>query len=227
MATRAAIEEQIRLLNEQLAASTAYDPEFTPKELVRWNPELIGTVLHCEHTPEKCDLGTKFLPGHYVPVELFSILTDEGMMTSTEPANNGRPDLDTTFAKHDITNNFIPMTKFKYVLSPHGCATQQSSFIQHECKIKELNLDAMIEYEFLNGSIRGILNITMVPVGKSLLDFIYVSSIIRLPRENRHFVVHKYPLSRLYKQWKEEKDRRAPSVIPLLAAQPEDPRTKP
>ena len=223
MTSRAAIEEQIRLLSEQLAASTAYDPEFTPKELVRWNPELIGTVLHCEHTPEKLDLGTKFLAGLYVPVELFSIVTDEGIMISTEPAN-GSPGSDTTFAKHEINNNFIPMTKFKYVL---GHTSDKSQYIQYECKIKELNLDAMIEYEFLNGSIRAILNITMVPVGKSLLDFIYVSSIIRLPRENKHFVVHKYPLSRLYKQWKEEKDRRAPSIISLLAAQPEDPRTKP
>jgi hypothetical protein len=234
MTSRAAIEEQIRLLNEQLVASTAYDPEFTPKELVRWNPDLIGTVLHCEHTPQKFNIRDFDVMWLHLNAEVFGIITDKGILANIEPTPTPSPGDIITFEKEEIYNNFISITKFKCPLRAHGCDTQKSSYIHYECKIKELHLDAMIEYEFLNGHIRGILNLTLVPVSQSILDHIYVTSIIRLPQQNKDIVIHKYPLSHLYKKWKQEKNALAtiPKGLPIVAtatasAEPEDPRTKP
>jgi hypothetical protein len=49
MSSKAEIEAQIAALQARLHESIAYDPAFTPVELVRWDPSLIGTVLHIQH----------------------------------------------------------------------------------------------------------------------------------------------------------------------------------
>ena len=126
MASRAAIEEQIRLLNEQLAASTAYDPEFTPKELVRWNPDLIGTVLHCEHTPEKLNIRDFSSISEYASAEVFGIVTDKGILANVEaiPSTSELAD-SITFKKEEIYNNFISITKFKCELRVYASRPEQ------------------------------------------------------------------------------------------------------
>ena len=48
MTTRAEIEAQIAALKAVLKEKEI-DPDFTPKELVRWDPSLIGTMLHMKH----------------------------------------------------------------------------------------------------------------------------------------------------------------------------------
>ena len=48
MTTRAEIEAQIAALKAVLKEK-AIDPDFTPKELVRWDPSLLGTMLHMKH----------------------------------------------------------------------------------------------------------------------------------------------------------------------------------
>jgi hypothetical protein len=45
----AEIKAQIAALQARLHESIAYDPAFTPAELVRWDPSLVGTVLHIQH----------------------------------------------------------------------------------------------------------------------------------------------------------------------------------
>ena len=48
MTTRAEIEAQIAALKAVLKEKEI-DPDFTPKELVRWDPTLLGTMLHMKH----------------------------------------------------------------------------------------------------------------------------------------------------------------------------------
>ena len=48
MASRAEIEAQIAALKAVLKEKEI-DPDFTPKELVRWDPTLLGTMLHMKH----------------------------------------------------------------------------------------------------------------------------------------------------------------------------------
>jgi len=48
MASRAEIEAQIAALKAVLK-DKEIDPDFTPKELVRWDPTLLGTILHMKH----------------------------------------------------------------------------------------------------------------------------------------------------------------------------------
>ena len=212
MASRAAIEEQIRLLNEQLVASTAYDPEFTPKELVRWNPDLIGTVLHCEHTPQiqmtEIDVGSP--PPAFA--EIFGIVTDKGMFTNI--AENGSFEsqyLSRINYIEELCNDFKTMTIFKKM--NYGGL--------NEDKCKRLNLK--YHQEEVPYACYKILYLRLVPEDKSILDYIYVSSIITLPYSFKPQVFHKYPLSSIYKKWKQERDARKPTA----SAEPEDPRTKP
>jgi len=46
--TRAEIEAEIARLRARLD-HVEIDPAFTPTELVRWDPSLLGTVLHIKH----------------------------------------------------------------------------------------------------------------------------------------------------------------------------------
>jgi hypothetical protein len=49
MSSKAEIEAQIAALQARLRETIEYDPAFTPAELVRWDPSLLGTVLHIQH----------------------------------------------------------------------------------------------------------------------------------------------------------------------------------
>ena len=49
MSNKAEIEAQIAALQARLRETIEYDRSFTPAELVRWDPSLIGTVLHIQH----------------------------------------------------------------------------------------------------------------------------------------------------------------------------------
>ena len=46
--TRAEIEAEIARLTARLD-HVGFDPAFTPAELVRWDPSLLGAVLHIKH----------------------------------------------------------------------------------------------------------------------------------------------------------------------------------
>jgi hypothetical protein len=49
MSSKAEIEAQIAALQARLRETIEYDPAFTPLELVRWDPSLIGTMIHIQH----------------------------------------------------------------------------------------------------------------------------------------------------------------------------------
>lgn len=216
MASRVKIEEQIRLLNEQLVAFTAYDPEFTPKELVRWNPDLIGMVLHCEHTPQPLnmkDLLPSLLPAS---VEIFSIITGSGMLKNTPVPKYYKSTIKGMTYNEEIFNDFKEMVI--YIRTIHlGLPSFIPEFKQN---LKKLNVTAVIEDEHFLGSTTNTMTIALALTDINILNNIYVSSIITLPHSENPQIVHKYPLSHLYKKWKQEKDARTP-------AEPEDPRTKP
>jgi len=49
MTSKAELEAQIAALQARLHEHLTYDSAFTPAELVRWDPSLVGTVLHIQH----------------------------------------------------------------------------------------------------------------------------------------------------------------------------------
>jgi len=57
MTTKADIEAQIEALKRKLKESEM-DADFTPTELVRWDPSLLGTVLHLKYHTEGIKRGT-------------------------------------------------------------------------------------------------------------------------------------------------------------------------
>jgi hypothetical protein len=54
--TRAEIEAEIARLTARLD-HVGFDPAFTPTELVRWDPSLLGTVLHIKHYEDIPEIG--------------------------------------------------------------------------------------------------------------------------------------------------------------------------
>ena len=49
MSSKAEIEAQIAALQARLREAITYDPLFTPTELLRWDPSLIGTMFSIQH----------------------------------------------------------------------------------------------------------------------------------------------------------------------------------
>ena len=49
MSSKAEIEAQIAALQARLHEHLTYDPAFTPAELVRWDPSLVGTAFRIQH----------------------------------------------------------------------------------------------------------------------------------------------------------------------------------
>ena len=49
MSSKAEIEAQIAALQARLREAITYDPAFTPAELVRWDPSLVGTAFRIQH----------------------------------------------------------------------------------------------------------------------------------------------------------------------------------
>ena len=92
MASRAEIEAQIAALKAVLKEKEI-DPDFTPKELVRWDPTLLGTVLHMKHpTPMPrhiLDTNTNRIPYHNcslyeMEMEQFCPLTLDGIIVNDD-----------------------------------------------------------------------------------------------------------------------------------------------
>jgi len=64
--TKAEIEAEIARLRAKLE-HVEIDPAFTPAELVRWDPSLLGAVLHIKHYDEIPEIAFDVLAYHRVP----------------------------------------------------------------------------------------------------------------------------------------------------------------
>ena len=259
MTTKAEIEAEIARLQSRLRR-TEVDPEFTPKELVRWDPSLIGTLLRIQHykdVPANAFdqlYSPKYEPGktqlklqeHIKSSEWFGrskkdfdfnrtlysqayeepqmvghgVLTAFGCQTHIgfeAPTTRHRP----YTMKWESTNQFEDVAIFKRVFRnytsyastfasdydgsgkfmPNGGTPNHASL---SCSDYNLNIvKTLVESPEYSAP---ELHIPLADPDKSLLDQIFVVTSTKIPGLEKEVIVEHYPLSTLYKEWKEDKD---------------------
>jgi len=254
MASRAEIEAQIAALKAVLKEKEI-DPDFTPKELVRWDPALLGTILHMKHpTPmpraafqniTKCDgeyWGFMF-NGHSVirdckyenssvdlEMEQICVLTHDGLIVNTDA------DLGLTGGLvYSTCNTFQSMTSVPIaakggnegpIPNPNQVMKVSKSYTKWDniitmgensgpdivvsctdlgIKFKRVHSPRYQEHgnNPCTCSLKGTL--PLCGPDDNMLDHIFIASVVKLPFQDKEVIVDKYPLSKLYEEWKADK----------------------
>lgn len=202
VSSKAEIEAEIERLKARLecAERIKFDPAFTPSELVRWDPSLLGTVLHIK--PEKSTPATEHIKmvhkmnQQYRPdtssameIEMLGVLTKEGVCHVKSV--NGH--LKYNFATSDEFDSMTQMPLHALYVGDH-----------HRQKI---DLDKLNITKVPNNGYPHYL-LPLANPEQFLLDQIFVATSIRI--HDTDVIVDKYPLSALYYEWKRDRDA-APS----------------
>jgi hypothetical protein len=195
MSTREEIVNEINRLNARLLAFSSYDAEFTPRELIRWNPSLIGSMLHIKHPSKlkRSALGKVQDVREDMELEQFGILTNDGINIPDEITACGK-------LIFHMCNSFDSLTKIPISFSGNMSAIEDLQ--------KEYGIDTHMLYQTTN--IYGIKSyiqgyVPLISNTTNPLDAIYVATYVRIPFFDDEYVVDKYPLARLYEHWKQEK----------------------
>jgi len=210
--TRAEIEAEIARLTARLD-HIAFDPAFTPTELVRWVPSLVGAVLHIQHhagiqadafdvvhAKERREACLDSACGSVIPSALTKRMTMEGTLTPEGLRclkSAGHRGAEKGY-KFDVRNDFESMTQLPiYVLKweerdPNPTRTNLS------CKALGMTVE-LNEAGFVRGFILPLAN-----PERPLLDQIFVVTTSRI--HDVDIIVDKYPLSTLYNEWKRDKE---------------------
>jgi hypothetical protein len=193
ISSKAEIEAEIERLKACLecAERIKFDPAFTPSELVRWDPSLLGTVLHIKYDKtiyvdkfpmmnRRESQQTQTIPSTMV-MEMLGVLTKEGVchVKSINPSDKY------IFVTSD---EFDSMTQMP--LHP-GDVTGP----RQKLDIDKLNITKVSNNGYL------------FPLANSeqfLLDQIFVATSIRI--HDTDVIADKYPLSALYYEWKRDRD---------------------
>jgi hypothetical protein len=251
MTTRAEIEAQIAALKAVLKEKEI-DPDFTPKELVRWDPSLIGTMLHMKHPISMprwiLDINRLLYQNccsYEMEMEQFCPITLDGIIVNDDINPEFYGKLSRGVEKiltYNVKNDFRSMTTVPLWLDTKEDMAQDISI-----KIKsEQLLSAKISYhpKWRNMDINlPSLNDLGVKRGKrickstcigystdsgvtppphcthntaigtlplcgpddNILDHIFIASVVKLPFQEKEVVIDKYPLSKLYEEWKADK----------------------
>jgi hypothetical protein len=118
-----------------------------------------------------------------------------------------------------ISNDFISITKVIHYVQ---CRRPDlETYTKGQIETYERQLDIKLNKVLWDLYNEYICTIPLLKKYDNILDAIYISNVVKVPYGNEELILHKYPLSRIYKQWKQEKDSQKP------AAEPEDPHTKP
>jgi hypothetical protein len=267
MASRAEIEAQIAALKAVLKEKEI-DPDFTPKELVRWDPSFLGTILNMKHqTPmpraafpyvSKCDGEYWALMFNGNPIrdckfrnttidlemEQICVLTHDGLVVNTDAVkDNGNYGIIGGLV-YSTCNSFQSMTSVPIASSsepdgsrpnPQGVQQISKSNTKWDTLIKieqgqHAGYDIVVSCTNLGINFKRVCALT--PSGHShgngvgtgpiscnclkgtlplcgpddnILDHIYISSVVKLPFQDKEVIVNKYPLSKLYEEWKADK----------------------
>ena len=196
MTTRQDILNQIRSLTDRLSHAPAFDPEFTPKELVRWNPTLVGTMLHCKHP---CRIKRSlFGPVHGLSeeceLEQFGVLTQDGLFVPDDFYHTER-------LRYNYRNTFECMTYIP-VYSAVDLSHIQSQLHGVDCTGLQQTSNCYGIKSYATGTI------PLVDDMINILDAIYVSEYKKFPFHDKEIIVDKYPLARIYEAWKQKKELR-------------------
>jgi hypothetical protein len=224
MASRAEIEAQIAALKAVLKEKEI-DPDFTPKELVRWDPSLLGTILHMKHPMNLPRTAFRVLfknNGEYygwvgmgstsfsnttseLKMEQLCPLTNEGIVVNSDLKFPGgfydEPNL-----IYSIENTFQSMKCVPIISNgnptesplPTQIPTGDSIMAADTLGIRFKNIiDEHIPRTF------GYL--PLCGPDDNILDHIFIASVVKLPFQTKEVIVDKYPLSKLYEEWKMDK----------------------
>lgn len=219
MSAKAEIEAQIRALQGKLK-DIEIDPEFTPAELVRWRPSLIGTMLHAKRQSDLPDPAAsppeKLYPPQCHVHEQFGLLVPGGMLVSRDETDDeirnapGRPPPELILpTKEKLLYEFQEMIKVK----------------AHKREVGLCKPDEILDRIFVASSHTLPRPVNTLPsharhyapaaihcVNTASCDasFRYPSSML--------IVIDHYPLSVLYKEWLADKHRRPPVIHPESGA---------
>ena len=227
MSAKAEIEAQIRALQGKLK-DIEIDPEFTPAELVRWRPSLIGTMLHAKPNPALGAVSVCY--GNALLVyEQFGLLIPDGMLVARHeswPSNGcsggGPLAIHGSFGQHDI-----------YAQRP--TAEKLILTFQEMINIKQRNHEGTVIDSYISlCKPEEILDKIFVVSSHTLPNPLMATSVrvkrpshfnprtplddrLRYP-SNMLIVIDHYPLSVLYKEWLADKHRGPPVIHPESGA---------
>jgi hypothetical protein len=227
--TRAEIEAEIARLTARLD-HVEIDPAFTPTELVRWDPSLLGTVLHIKHElnipanafsdliSEKVSIGNRRelddAYGRMVPrnpsekkMEMVGVLIPGGIHSIQSLISDGWEEHNPIRYIYAVNNDFdsmarlpLPFLQMTYRINETAAAAQKL------ISCKELRMTIVPNGCPHAGAHPYNLILPLANPDRPLLDQIFVANTIRLPVTNVDVVVDKYPLSTLYNEWKRDKE---------------------
>jgi hypothetical protein len=201
MSAKAEIEAQIRALQGKLKECIEIDPEFTPAELVRWRPSLIGTMLHAKRQSDLPDPAAsppeKLYPPQCHVHEQFGLLVPGGMLVSRDETGDEKEKLLYEFQemiKVKVRNRDVGLFKPDEILDRIFAASSHT-------------LPRPVNTLPSHG---GPAAIHCVNTASCDASFRYPSSML--------IVIDHYPLSVLYKEWLADKHRRPPVIHPESGA---------
>ena len=224
MASRAEIEAQIAALKAVLKAKEI-DPDFTPKELVRWDPSLLGTMLHMKHPmnlprtafqyifknvsvdePDKLygdinNISYNFQncnPEAYM--QQFVVLSIDGIDVNDSITGGGNTYYDVLL--YNKYNDFAAMTSI-----PFWCKTKGEEFGPgHRQDYRWKNLNNLVPLDTFDIKFKnGLGYLRLCGPDDNILDHIYITSVVKYPFQTKEVIIDKYPLSKLYEEWKADR----------------------
>lgn len=204
---------------------TDYDPDFTLEELVRWRPELNGAWLMVN--PE-------------LPIQVSSPTFYINVGTGEASGDVGEDII--TGKKLDLYSYYLPISEprlYSVLYHPHFLLIDGKIYNNPDKTLADITLVKAavqpanynsrygIAYDAYNwvkpvlihpGAPAGTVSqngiIDLCPVSKCLLDIIYIAERAD-PGRDHQLIIPKYPLRRLYNQWKAET-----KPVDLLGAPP-------
>lgn len=210
--TRAEIEAEIARLTARLD-HVGFDAAFTPAELVRWDPSLLGTVLHLQHhagiqadafdivhAKERREHCLDSACGSVISSALTKRMTMESALTPVglryiKSAGHRGAEKGYNF---DVSNDFESMTQLPISIGRLFDRDPDPTRTNLSCKTLGMTLGRNEE-----GAVWGFI-LPLANPERPLLDQIFVVATTRV--HNVDVVVDKYPLSTLYNEWKRDKE---------------------
>jgi hypothetical protein len=197
-------------LTKNIPLTSAIDTDFTPKELVRWDPTLIGTTLYVKNkvTTDNPSIMEITL---YQALDKYGILTSDGLLTyiGTEYyEGNGHLKLTTE-------NNFEALLRLPIRdYSPHKEFQEESRNMLKEYGLSTNNIvDTRFTDErgYVNEGYEGY--VTLIPDNSNMFESISIVTYAKFNTVYEYrepFMLKQYALMRLYEEWKEDKAQGRP-----------------
>jgi len=190
-----------------LYMTAVMDAGFTPKELVRWDPTLIGTTLYVKNkitTDNPCITGITL----YQALDKYGILTLDGLLTyiATEYyEGNGHLKLSTEDNFEALLR--LPIRDYR----PHKELREESRTMLKEYGLATNNIvDTRFTDErgYVHEGYEGY--VTLIPDSSNLFESISIVTYAQFNTVYEYrepFMLKQYSLMRLYEEWKEDKEQ--------------------